>query len=148
MKVVAQRVSKALVAVDNTTIGAIEKGLLLFIGIHHKDTPEIVSWCVNKCLNLRIFHDDNQKMNHSVIDINGAILAISQFTLYGDCSKGRRPNFTSAAQAQKGEELYNLFIDKLNESGLHIETGKFQAHMDVQLNNDGPVTILIEREAQ
>ena len=148
MRVLVQRVSSASVVVDNNITGAIERGLLLFIGVHHNDTPDIVRWCVEKCSNLRIFHDENEKMNLSVQDVAGSILAVSQFTLYADCSKGRRPNFTSAASAQKGEELYNLCIDEFKKCGIRIETGVFQAHMQVSLVNDGPVTIMIEREAQ
>ena len=146
MRVLVQRVSTASVSVDTVIQGKISNGLLLFIGVHHNDTAQTVKWCVNKILNLRIFSDDYSKMNLSLKDINGSVLAISQFTLYANTTKGRRPHFGEAASAQKGKELYELFIELLKKEILVVQTGVFQAHMEVTLCNDGPVTLMIEKE--
>jgi D-aminoacyl-tRNA deacylase len=146
MKIVVQRVSRASVTVDGTVEGEIKKGLLLLAGIHQSDTKETVDWCCRKISRLRIFEDDEGKMNRSVQDVNGAILVISQFTLYGDTRKGTRPSFIEAARPEEAEPLYDYMINKLkNLSGLQVESGVFGAMMDVELINDGPVTIIVEK---
>lgn len=144
MRAVVQRVKKSSVKVDGQIVGAIQNGLNVLIGICEDDTLDDLKYIVDKVINLRIFHDDNDKMNLSVKDINGAILAISQFTLYGDCRKGRRPNFMSALGGNEAEKLYDKFIEMLRETGVEIATGVFGAHMDVEIQNDGPVTILLD----
>jgi len=143
MIIVAQRVLNSSVAVDGQTVGSIEKGLLLLIGVHKDDTEADADFLTAKCADLRIFSDDDGKMNLSVNDINGEVLAISQFTLLGNCQKGRRPSFIDAAPAQKGRELYEYFVKKLKEKVRKVETGIFGADMKVQLVNDGPVTIIL-----
>ena len=144
MRAVVQRVKKSSVKVDGQIVGAIQNGLNVLIGICEDDTLDDLKYIVDKVINLRIFHDDNDKMNLSVKDINGAILAISQFTLYGDCRKGRRPNFMNALGGNEAEKLYDKFIEMLRETGIEIATGVFGAHMDVEIQNDGPVTILLD----
>lgn len=144
MKIVLQRVSRACVSVDNEKIGSIGRGIVLLVGIKDSDTEKDIEFLSDKCIHLRIFPDENDKMNLSIKDIKGEILVVSQFTLYGDCRKGRRPSFSNAALPQKAEELYNKFVIKLKESGLKVETGKFQAKMLVEINNDGPVTFILE----
>lgn len=146
MKVVVQRVSSASVMVGNEITGAIKKGLLLLVGIHHDDTAEQMKWMCEKILKLRIFEDENDKMNLSVTDVKGGILVVSQFTLYGDTRKGTRPSYIDAARPEKAEPLYEAMIQYLSEySELIIQTGKFGAMMDVQLTNDGPVTLILEK---
>ena len=145
MKIVLQRVLKASVSVDGTVSGSIGRGIMLLLGIEQDDTEKEADWLVEKCANLRIFSDKNGKMNESVSDINGEVLVVSQFTLSGDCSKGRRPNFLSAAPPEKGEKLYNYFVDKLRSSLHKVHTGIFGAMMQVSLINDGPVTMILER---
>ena len=144
MKVVVQRVSSASVAVDGQTVGRIEHGLMLLIGVAETDSNTDVEYAAAKCANLRIFEDDDGKMNRSVLETGGAILAISQFTLLGDTRRGRRPSFISAARPEKGQMLYEYFIQYLKELGIHVETGIFGAMMDVALVNAGPVTIIID----
>ena len=144
MRAVVQRVKKSSVKVDGEIVGAIQNGLNVLIGICKDDTLDDLKYIVDKVINLRIFHDDNDKMNLSVKDINGSILAISQFTLYGDCRKGRRPNFMNALGGNEAEKLYDKFIEMLRETGIEIATGVFGAHMDVEIQNDGPVTILLD----
>ena len=144
MRAVVQRVKKSSVKVDGEIVGAIQNGLNVLIGICKDDKLDDLKYIVDKVINLRIFHDDNDKMNLSVKDINGAILAISQFTLYGDCRKGRRPNFMNALGGNEAEKLYDKFIEMLRETGIEIATGVFGAHMDVEIQNDGPVTILLD----
>jgi len=143
MIIVAQRVLNSSVAVDGETVGSIDRGLLLLIGVHKDDTEADADFLTAKCAELRIFSDDDGKMNLSVNDINGEVLAISQFTLLGNCQKGRRPSFIDAAPAQKGRELYEYFVKKLKEKVRKVETGIFGADMKVQLVNDGPVTIIL-----
>ncbi|EST56529.1 D-tyrosyl-tRNA(Tyr) deacylase [Brevibacillus panacihumi W25] len=144
MRVVVQRTREASVTVAGEVVGQIEHGLLLLVGITHEDSEKDVEFVADKVAHLRIFEDEAGKMNHSVLDTGGQILSVSQFTLYGDCRKGRRPNFMSAARPEQAEPLYELFNNKLREKGLHVETGRFGAMMDVRLLNDGPVTLIVE----
>jgi D-tyrosyl-tRNA(Tyr) deacylase len=144
MKVVLQRAKQAQVTVEGETVGAIDHGLVLLVGITHGDTEEDARYLAEKIAHLRIFEEEDGKMNQSVKDAGGAILSISQFTLYGDCRKGRRPNFMEAAKPEHAEPLYEMFNSHLEQLGLHVETGRFGAMMDVQLINDGPVTLLVE----
>jgi len=144
MVTVLQRVSTASVSVDGKVVGSIDKGLLILIGVHKDDGEPNAGFLAAKCADLRIFPDDTGKMNLSVKDINGEALVISQFTLLGDCSKGRRPNFTAAAPPEKGRRLYQYFVEKLKEHVRKVETGIFGADMKVSLLNDGPVTVVIE----
>lgn len=145
MKIVLQRVLKASVSVDGTVSGSINRGIMLLLGVEQNDTERDADWLAEKCAYLRIFSDKNGKMNESVSDICGEALVISQFTLSGDCSKGRRPNFLLAAPPEKGEKLYNYFVDKMRSYIFNVQTGIFGAMMQVSLINDGPVTILLER---
>ncbi|MFP3724853.1 D-aminoacyl-tRNA deacylase [Priestia filamentosa] len=144
MKVVLQRAKDAKVTVEGTTVGAISKGLVLLVGVTHEDTEEDVKYLAEKIPNLRIFEDESKKMNLSLLDVEGAILSVSQFTLYGDCRKGRRPNFMGAAKPDKAELLYEKFNAALREKGIIVETGTFGAMMDVSFTNDGPVTLILE----
>ncbi|MGM0752302.1 MAG: D-aminoacyl-tRNA deacylase [Bacillota bacterium] len=144
MRVVLQRSKEASVTVDGEVKGAIRSGAVLLVGITHDDTEEDARYVAEKVVNLRIFEDDEGKMNHSLLDIEGEILSISQFTLYGDCRKGRRPNFMSAAKPDLAESVYDYFNEALKEKGVKVETGVFGAMMDVNLTNDGPVTLIIE----
>lgn len=144
MRVVAQRVSSASVKVDEKEVGKIAIGLLLLIGIAETDTEAEIEFVANKCSELRIFQDEDGRMNRSVLDIGGEILAISQFTLLGDTSKGRRPSFIKAANPEKAEKFYNFFNQVLRNKGLHVETGIFGAMMDVDLTNAGPVTLIVD----
>lgn len=144
MKVVLQRAKDAKVTVEGTTVGAISKGLVLLVGVTHEDTEEDVKYLAEKIPNLRIFKDESGKMNLSLLDVEGAILSVSQFTLYGDCRKGRRPNFMGAAKPDKAELLYEEFNGALREKGIIVETGTFGAMMDVSFTNDGPVTLILE----
>jgi D-aminoacyl-tRNA deacylase len=146
MKIVIQRVTHAKVEVDGKTTGAIEKGALVFFGVTHSDTLAEVKWLANKLVNLRMFADDEGKMNKSLQESKGEVLIVSQFTLYGNCSEGRRPSFTEAAEPHRAQELYELFIDEVQNMGVKVETGLFGAHMEVALLNDGPVTFVLERE--
>ena len=144
MKVVVQRVKSASVRVNDTTVGKIGPGLLLLVGVAEDDRDEDVAYSAGKCAQLRIFNDHEGKMNRSVSDAGGAILAVSQFTLLGDIRRGRRPSFIYAAGPEKGERLYEKFIAQLKEFGIHVETGIFGAMMDVELINDGPVTLIVD----
>ncbi|MHB2149001.1 D-aminoacyl-tRNA deacylase [Calditrichota bacterium LG25] len=144
MKVVVQRVKKASVKVEGKTVGQIGKGLLLLIGVDQKDDEEDIAFVADKCVNLRIFEDEQGKMNRSLLEVGGEILAISQFTLLGDTRKGRRPSFINAADPQKGDAFYQKFIERLRQHGVKVETGIFGAMMDVELLNYGPVTLIVE----
>lgn len=146
MKVVIQRVKKASVTIDHEVAGSIENGLLLLVGIHETDTKKEVDWCCRKIPSLRIFEDDEGKMNRSAEDLKGEILVVSQFTLYGNAKKGTRPSFIEAAHPEKAEPLYDYMIEVLKrDSGLNIESGEFGAMMDVELINSGPVTLILEK---
>lgn len=144
MRVVLQRTSNAEVAVSEKVIGKIDFGFVALVGVTHDDTEEDIDYLVNKTVNLRIFEDENNKMNLSLKDVGGSILSVSQFTLYGDCKKGRRPNFMQAAKPDFAKEMYEKWNEKLRLAGVHVETGQFGAMMDVSLTNDGPVTILLD----
>lgn len=144
MKVVLQRSKAASVTVDGAVAGAIDSGYVLLVGITHEDSQEDVLYLAKKIANLRLWEDTDGKMNHSILKHGGAILSVSQFTLYGDAKKGNRPSFTSAARPEVAEPLWEAFNQALREHGLHVETGVFGAMMDVALINDGPVTILLE----
>ncbi|WP_449537097.1 D-aminoacyl-tRNA deacylase [Ferdinandcohnia sp. Marseille-Q9671] len=144
MRVVVQRARNAKVTVQSEEVGSIENGLMLLVGITHTDTVDDIKYVADKIVNLRIFEDDDGKMNLSLLDIKGEILSVSQFTLYGDCRKGRRPNFMEAAKPEFADKLYNLFNTELKEKGVHVETGSFGEMMDVQFTNVGPVTLIVE----
>ena len=144
MRAIVQRVSSSKVEVDNKIIGQIDKGFNVLVGISKEDTIEDLNYIKDKILNLRIFEDESEKMNLSLLDIKGEILVISQFTLYGDCRKGRRPNFMNAEGGDKAKELYDTFVELLKMSELKIETGEFGADMKVDIQNDGPVTIMLD----
>ncbi len=142
---VLQRVSQASVVVDGETVGAVGPGFLALVGIGHDDTPQTVDWMAEKTAVLRVFEDDAGKMNRSILDVGGSVLAVSQFTLYGDCRKGRRPAFTDAAPPELAKSLYERYVEKLKEQGIGVQTGVFAADMKVSLVNDGPVTMILER---
>jgi D-aminoacyl-tRNA deacylase len=144
MRVVVQRSKGASVTVAGEVIGRITKGLVLLVGVTHDDTEADAAYLAEKIANLRIFEDEEEKMNLSLLDVGGEILSISQFTLYGDCRKGRRPNFMAAARPDQANQLYEVFNRILREKGITVETGRFGAMMDVQLTNDGPVTIIVD----
>lgn len=146
MRAVVQRVSRAQVTVEKELVGSIGLGLLILLGVAQTDTQLDANYLIEKILNLRIFPDEQNKMNFSLVDLKGELLVVSQFTLYGDCRKGRRPSYSNAALPREAEELYNYFVDKAKQSGIKVETGKFQAMMDVELVNDGPVTILLDSQ--
>jgi D-aminoacyl-tRNA deacylase len=144
MRIVVQRSKKASVTVNEKVIGEIEKGLVLLVGVTHDDTIDDANYLADKIVNLRIFEDENGKMNLSLLDVGGSILSISQFTLYGDCRKGRRPNFMAAAKPEQALNLYQYFNTVLSEKNVVVETGEFGAEMDVALINDGPVTLILD----
>ncbi|MGV7221575.1 MAG: D-aminoacyl-tRNA deacylase [Nitrospinales bacterium] len=145
MKIIIQRVKSSSVIVEGEVIGAINQGLMILFGAEKGDTEDAIKYLADKTLNLRIFSDKEGKMNLSCKDINGEILVISQFTLAGDCSKGRRPGFEKAAAPKEAEDLYNSLIEELSSSGLKVESGKFGANMMVNIQNDGPVTFILEK---
>lgn len=145
MKVLVQRVLNAKVEVNKEVVGEIKGGLLLFVGFTHTDTSKEIDYMINRVLNLRIFDDENGVMNKSILDTNGSILSISQFTLYADSSKGNRPSYIKAMPGDKSIKLYDEFNTKLKEKNIHIETGIFGADMKVSLINDGPITIMLEK---
>jgi D-tyrosyl-tRNA(Tyr) deacylase len=151
MRVVIQRVKSSQVEVAGVVIGKIGLGLNLLVGIADTDTEAELDWMARKCLDLRLFPDtdsSNDRWEKSVQEIKGELLVISQFTLYGDCRKGRRPSFTRSAAPESAKQLYEQFVDKLRQSGLRVETGEFGAMMQVSIENDGPVTLLLEREKE
>ena len=144
MRAVVQRVSKASVVVEERVVGEIGPGLLVLLGVSKDDTEADADYLAEKIGGLRVFEDDDGKMNRSVADVGGAVLAVSQFTLYGDVRRGKRPSFDSAARPERARELYEYFVDRMRERGLHCETGEFQAMMSVSLVNHGPVTVLLD----
>jgi D-aminoacyl-tRNA deacylase len=144
MKVVAQLAKEASVTVNDKVIGMIGKGFMLLVGITHEDTEADLDYIVNKLIHLRVFEDADGKMNDSLLQVGGEVLSVSQFTLYADTRKGRRPSFTDAAKPEVAKKLYEKFNKKLTEAGVTVETGEFGAHMDVQLINEGPVTIVLD----
>lgn len=145
MKLVVQRVKEAKVEVDEKMVGKINKGFLVLIGITHEDEKEQADYLVKKLCNLRVFEDENGKMNLGLKDIEGELLIVSQFTLYADCSNGNRPSFTNAAKPEKANELYEYFCKECEKNNIKVEKGIFGADMKVSLINDGPVTIIIEK---
>jgi len=146
MRACIQRVSEARVVVEGQTTGQIAVGLLVLLGVCESDTDDDLRWLVKKIANLRIFADDQGKMNRSLIEVDGAMLVVSQFTLYGDCRKGRRPSFIAAAPPEKAERVYEQFVEQVRQQGIPVETGRFRADMKVTLTNDGPVTLWIDSE--
>ncbi|WP_113927434.1 D-aminoacyl-tRNA deacylase [Bacillus sp. P14.5] len=144
MKVVLQRSREASVTAEGELSGEIKSGFVLLVGVTHEDTEKDAGWLADKIVNLRVFEDDEGKMNRSLLDVGGEILSVSQFTLYGDCRKGRRPNFMGAAKPQQAEKIYDYFNEQLTSKGVKVETGVFGSMMDVKLTNDGPVTLIIE----
>jgi D-aminoacyl-tRNA deacylase len=146
MRAVVQRVSRAKVTVAGETTGGIGHGLLVLLGVGQGDTAASAEYLADKIVGLRIFEDDAGKMNRSVAEVGGAVLVVSQFTLYGDVRKGKRPSFDDAARPEKARELYEHFVERVRASGLRCETGRFQEMMEVELINDGPVTILLDSE--
>ena len=145
MKILVQRVKEAEIKVEGKTVGKIEKGFLVLLGITHTDTRENADYLVKKLCKLRVFTDENDKMNLALKDVNGELLIVSQFTLYADCSQGNRPSFIEAAKPDKANELYEYFCEQCSKNAIHVEKGIFGADMKVSLLNDGPVTIIIEK---
>jgi D-tyrosyl-tRNA(Tyr) deacylase len=145
MRVVLQRVSRGSVSIDSKIIAEIGLGLVILLGVGHKDGDEQIDYLVNKITHLRIFEDDQGKINRSLLDVGGAAIVVSQFTLYADTRKGRRPSFTDAASPEIASPLVDRFADKLADLGVPTQTGEFGAHMQVEIDNDGPVTIWLER---
>lgn len=145
MRCVLQRVSSAEVRVNKKVVGSIGRGILLYVGISNDDTHSHLQWMADKCSNLRVFDDESGKMNHSVLDIKGEVLLVSQFTLYGDCKKGRRPSYSGSAPAEKAKTLYDEFVNEMKKRHITVATGEFQAMMEVDYVNDGPITLIIEK---
>ena len=148
MRGCVQRVSRASVSVEGQLQGQIAEGLVVLLGVAAEDTRDDIDWMVQKVLNLRIFSDDAGQMNRSLLDIHGEMLIVSQFTLFGDCRKGRRPSFIDAAPPQKAEEFYEQFIRYAKEGGMTVAAGKFRADMQVELVNDGPVTLWLDSRSE
>ncbi len=144
MRAVVQRVNISSVIVEGQIVGSIKAGLNVLLGVEEGDSLQDVDYMAEKIVNLRIFEDADEKMNHSLLDIKGEILCISQFTLMGDCRKGRRPNFMSAAKPDLANTLYEAFVKKVESYQIYVQTGQFQAHMIVDIQNDGPVTVLVD----
>jgi len=146
VRAVVQRVSSASVEVEGRAVAAIGNGLLVFLGVSREDSEQNTQWLADKIAGLRIFEDEAGKMNLSVQEVGGAALVVSQFTLLSDCRRGRRPSFTEAAPPEQAERLYQSFVARLRQAGLRVETGVFQAHMNVHLVNDGPVTLVLDTD--
>ncbi|MEW8956673.1 D-aminoacyl-tRNA deacylase [Clostridium sp.] len=144
MRAVVQRVLNSKVVVEGEVVGEINRGFNVLLGIHKEDTEDDIKYLVDKIINLRVFTDENDKMNLSLLDVKGELLVVSQFTLYGDCRRGRRPSFIEALGGDEAERLYEIFLEKCRESGLKVEKGIFGADMQVSIENDGPVTLLLE----
>lgn len=145
MRAVLQRVEKAKVSVDDHIVGQIGPGFVVFLGVTHSDTEDEAKWLANKVAGLRLFEDQAGKMNLSLFDVEGSVLVVSQFTLYADARKGRRPSFTKAADPAHAEPLVTYFAERLRQRGLKVETGVFGAFMQVEIHNDGPVTLMLEK---
>lgn len=145
MRALLQRVSRAQVSVAGEVVGAIGPGFVVLLGVTHSDTPAEADWLANKIAGIRLFEDAEGKMNAALADIDGSVLVVSQFTLYGDARKGRRPSFTDAARPEHAEPLVDYFVEQLRRHGLIVATGIFGAAMDVEIHNDGPVTLMVER---
>ena len=148
MRSVVQRVKRANVLVDGETISSITEGLLVLLGVGSEDTHHDADYLVEKTINLRIFEDENGKMNRSLKEVGGEMMVVSQFTLLGDCRKGRRPSFVAAADPDKAQELYQYFAEEVRKQGVCVATGRFQALMDVTLTNHGPVTVLLDTKKE
>ena len=146
MRALLQRVSSASVSVNGRIIGQIDRGLVILLGVTHGDSVVEADWLANKIAGLRLFEDDAGKMNLGLADVNGSVLVVSQFTLYGDARKGKRPSFTAAARPEQAEPLVDYFCDQLRQAGLIVATGQFGAMMQVAIHNDGPVTLMLEKE--
>jgi len=146
MRVVIQRVSSARVRVEGKILGEIGKGFLVLLGVGKEDTEKDADWLAEKIVGLRVFEDEQGKFNLPLQEVGGEILIVSQFTLYGDCRKGRRPSFDQSAPPERAEKLYNYFVEKVKEKGIKVATGKFQALMEVELVNQGPVTLIIDTQ--
>ncbi|MDO5018264.1 MAG: D-aminoacyl-tRNA deacylase [Lagierella massiliensis] len=145
MRAIIQKVKRAKVTVEDNIIGEIAKGFLVLLAVHENDTEDDLNYILKKVSKLRVFEDENDKMNLSIQDIKGEFLIVSQFTLYGDVRKGNRPSFSESAKLEKANKYYEIFVDRLKrQTGLNVQTGKFQAHMEVELVNDGPVTIQLD----
>ena len=147
MRALLQRVSSAAVRVDGRIVGQIDKGFCILLGVTHSDTNKEAEWLANKIAGIRLFEDDAGKMNRGLQDVGGELLVISQFTLYGDARKGRRPSFIDASRPEHSEPMYEYFVEQLRDAGFKVATGQFGADMKVEINNDGPVTLMLEREA-
>ncbi len=145
MRALLQRVSRAQVSVAGEVVGAIGPGFVVLLGVTHSDTPAEADWLANKITGIRLFEDAEGKMNAALADVDGSVLVVSQFTLYGDARKGRRPSFTDAARPEHAEPLVDYFVEQLRRQGLVVATGIFGAAMDVEIHNDGPVTLMVER---
>ena len=145
MRIVVQRVTRASVRVEEATVGSIGPGLLVLVAFSSTDGDEELAWMTRKLIGLRVFPDDERRMNRSVREAGGSLLVVSQFTLYGDTSRGMRPSFTGAASPERAEGLYELFLETLRAEGVPVESGRFAAMMDVELVNDGPVTLILDR---
>jgi len=146
LRSVVQRVSRGEVRIEGKTIGEIDCGLVVLLGVGRDDTIDDATYLAEKIAHLRLFADEAGKMNLSILEKGGKVLAVSQFTLYGDCRKGRRPSFSTAASPEKARALYNIFIEELKKQGLEVSTGCFQEHMEVEIINEGPVTLLLDSE--
>ncbi|MBR6748515.1 MAG: D-tyrosyl-tRNA(Tyr) deacylase [Clostridia bacterium] len=146
MRAILQRVSRASVTIDGVVHGEIEKGFLILLGVHETDTTAEADVLIDKCAGLRVFEDEDEKMNLSLADVGGAVLAVSNFTLYGDCRRGKRPSFSAAARPETANPLYEYFVEGIRAKGIRVETGVFGADMKVELLNDGPVTIFLDTD--
>lgn len=144
MRVVIQRVKRASVHIDNECVGEIARGLVVLTGLARGDSEKDMDWMLEKIINLRIFENKDGKLDESLIDINGSLLLVSQFTLYGDCSKGRRPSFSDAMPSEEAKKMFEMFVNKAQSKVSNVQTGIFQAHMEISLINEGPVTLIVD----
>ena len=145
MRAVVQRVKRGNVTVDGQTIARIDRGFVILVGVARGDTAETAKWLAKKCAGLRVFEDNDGLMNLGLADVGGKAIVVSQFTLYGDCSRGKRPSFTDSAPGEVAEPLYGVFVEAMRSEGIEVSTGKFQAKMQVDIANDGPVTLILEK---